>query len=70
MAIQNRCCALRDLVSFVQFKKRENTRGEVLDINTPLWMFFMFLKLYKWYQIPQRITDGLFFFIQNFKIKT
>ena len=25
-------------------------------INTPVWMFFTFLKLYKWYQIAQRIT--------------
>ena len=25
--------------------------------NTPLWIFFTFLKLYKWYQIAQRITN-------------
>ena len=25
-------------------------------INTPPWFFFKFLKLYKWYQIVQRIT--------------
>ena len=25
-------------------------------INTPPWVFFMFFKLYKWYQIAQRIT--------------
>ena len=25
-------------------------------INTPPWVFFTFLKLYKWYQIAQRIT--------------
>ena len=24
--------------------------------NTPPWMFFTFFKLYKWYQIAQRIT--------------
>ena len=24
--------------------------------NTPPWVFFTFLKLYKWYQIVQRIT--------------
>ena len=24
--------------------------------NTPLWVFFTFLKLYKWCQIAQRIT--------------
>ena len=25
-------------------------------INTPSWVFFTFFKLYKWYQIAQRIT--------------
>ena len=25
-------------------------------INTPPWVFFTFFKLYKWYQIAQRIT--------------
>ena len=25
-------------------------------INTPPWVFFMVFKLYKWYQIAQRIT--------------
>ena len=25
-------------------------------INTPPWVFFMFFKLYKWYQIAQRTT--------------
>ena len=33
------CDALRDLVSFVQFKKREKH-------PTPPWMFFTFFKLY------------------------
>ena len=39
--------ALRNLVPIVQFKKREkhSSRGA-----------FQFLKLYKWYQIAQRIT--------------
>ena len=54
--------ALRDLVPFVQFKKRENTHGGVLileacnfaKINTLPWVFFMFFKLCKWYQIAQR----------------
>ena len=46
------CDALRDLVSFVQFKKRENTHGGVLLLvhfsksNTPLWVLFMLFKLY------------------------
>ena len=44
----------------------KNTHGEVLilvklqaeacKINTPPWLFFTFFKLYKWYQIVQRIT--------------
>ena len=38
---------LRDLVPFVQFKKGENTHEEVLllKINTPIKVFFTFLKL-------------------------
>ena len=61
--------ALRDLVLFVQFKKRENTHGGVsilvklqalacnfTKINTPSWVFLTFFKLYKWYQIVQRTT--------------
>ena len=60
---------LRDLVPFAQFKKRENTHGGALLLvklqtkacnftksNTTSWMFFMFLKLYKWCQIAQNIT--------------
>ena len=62
------CDVLRDLVPFVQFKKRENTQGGALLLvklhaevcnftksNTPPWLFFTFLKLYKWYQIAQYI---------------
>ena len=65
------CDALCDLVPFVQFKKREKhswrslTFSKVRDFtksNTPAWVFFTFLKLYKWYQIAQRIT-----YIQNLK---
>ena len=65
-----KCDALRDLVVFAQIKKREKkTYGGVLilvklqveacnftKINTPPWVFFMLFKLYKWYQIAQRIT--------------
>ena len=58
------CGALRDLLPFVQFKKREkhpqrsaNFRAcNFSKINTPPWVFFMFYKLYKWYQIAQRTT--------------
>ena len=55
------CDTLRDLVPFVQFKKRENTHGGVLILvklqatttktNTPTWVSFTFFKLYKWYRI-------------------
>ena len=56
------CDALHNLVPFLQFKKRENTHGGMLSLslhlksNTLPWVFFMFFKLYKWYQIAQRIT--------------
>ena len=44
----------------------KNTHGGALilvklqasKINTPPWVFFTFFKLYKWYQIAQRITFG------------
>ena len=55
---------LRDLVPFVQFKKHKshplrsiNFRKPVTLLNTPPWVFFIFLKLYKWYQIAQRIKS-------------
>ena len=51
------------------FKNVKSTHGGVLLLvklqasacnytksNTPLWVFFTFLKLYKWYQIVQRVT--------------
>ena len=38
--------ALHDLAKACNFTK----------INTPIWVFFTFFKLYKWYQIVQRIT--------------
>ena len=64
------CDALRDLVPFIQFKKHEkkNHAGVLIlvklqkeacnstKINTPAWVFFTFIKLYKCYQIAQRIT--------------
>ena len=58
---------MRDLVLFVQIKKREKhpwrsvtfSKTESLQLNTkcntPPWVFFTFLKIYKWYQIAQRI---------------
>ena len=52
---------LRDLVPFVQFKKREKHPWRSVTFstksNTPSWVFFTFFKLYKWYQIAQNITS-------------
>ena len=48
------CDALRDLVAFVQLKKREKHPWR--SVKTPPWVFFTFFKLYKCYQIAQRIT--------------
>ena len=57
MNVLNICGALRDLVPFVQFEKREkHPCRSVTKINTPPWVLSTFLKLYKWYQIAQRIT--------------
>ena len=45
------CCAI--WYHLYNLKKTpKNTHG-----NTPLWVFFMFFKLYKWYQIGQNITN-------------
>ena len=60
-----KCVVLRDLVPFVQFKKLEKhpwrsvTFSKACNFtksNSPLWVFFTFLKLFKWYQIAQSIT--------------
>ena len=57
--------ALRKLVPFVQFKKREkhpwrsvicSKACNLTKSNTPPLVFLMFFKLYKWYQIAQNIT--------------
>ena len=40
-------------------KNVKNVQGEAYNFtkcNTPPWMFSKFFKLYKWYQIAQRIT--------------
>ena len=61
------CDALRDLVLFVQFKKREKhpwrsvTFSKVEACNftqghNPSMVFFMYFKLYKWYQIVQGVS--------------
>ena len=55
---------MRDLVLFAQFKTVKSTHGGVLVLVTmrayftksnTSWLFFTFVKLYKWYQIAQRI---------------
>ena len=73
--------ALCDLVPCAQFKKREKdpwrsiTFSKVAKSNTPPWVFFMFFKLYKWYQIAQRtkyVEDSLFilkYFVPNVRPK-
>ena len=39
-------------------KNVKDTRGGVLILDTPPWMFFTFFKMCKWYQVAQRITNG------------
>ena len=75
----NICDVLRDLVPFVQFEKREKhpwgsiTFSRLLACkfaksNSLAWVF-TFFKLYKWFQIVQRITyDNVAFSIPIFKI--
>ena len=69
--------ALRDLVPFAQFEKREkipwssatfNKVAQALACNftksnTPPWALFTLFKLYKWYQIAQSVsyTKSMFF---------
>ena len=60
--------ALRNLFLLVRFKIHRKHMEEcyfqqsyrlackITKINTPLWVFFTFFKLYKWYQIMQSIT--------------
>ena len=65
-----KCDVLRDLVPFVQFKKVKHFYGGVLllvklqtsacnftNSNNPSCVFFTFIKLNKWYQIAQSITN-------------
>ena len=70
---------LRDLVPFVQFKKREKhpwrnvTFNKVADLNftksdIPPWVFFTFFKLYKWYQITHYISNLLWIPHKTFSI--
>ena len=58
-------------------KNVKNTNGGVLLVlklhakacnftksKSPPWLFFTFFKLYKWYQLAQRITYMTLFFIK------
>ena len=53
--------ASHNLATFVQFKKsnkhpwRSVEACNVIKSKTPPWMFFMFSKVFKWYQIAQHI---------------
>ena len=52
-------CAIRFCYHLYNLKNVKNTHGEVLlfnKSNTPPWVFFTFLNLYKWYQIAQSVT--------------
>ena len=52
------CDELHDLVTFLQFKKRENTHGGVLlliQLAAFLKITLFHVKLFKWYQIAQSI---------------
>ena len=50
--------ALRDLLPFIQFNKREKHLENCYfeESNTSPWVFFMFFKLHKWYQITQSVS--------------
>ena len=55
-----KCDALRNLVSFVEkLKNMKNTHRGVFTSNTFSWVFFMFFKLYKWYQIALSVSNNL-----------
>ena len=69
------CDAMRDLVLFVQFKKRENTHGGALLLvmfyfsksNTPPWVFFTFLNCIN--GSKSRAKHHIFCFVYIYKRK-
>ena len=73
--------AFRDLVPFVQLKKKREkhpwrnvtfSKVEACNFNksnTPPWMFSRFFKFYKWYQIAQRTAYETLFWKMNEKMK-
>ena len=48
--------AMRDLIPFVQFKKRKKHPWRSVNFSKVAWVFFTFFKLYECYQIAQCIT--------------
>ena len=63
------CDTMRDLVLFVQFKKREKhpwgsvTSAEASNLtksNTTPLVFFTFFQWYKWFQVAQSVSFGSF----------
>ena len=77
------CDALRDLVPFAQFEKRHKqswrsvTFSEIAGFRRQLYRkehspmdVFLIFKLYKWYQITQRITtESLLIILSASKIR-
>ena len=57
------CGTLRNLVPFVQFKKREKHQWKSITFitksNTPPWVIFTFFELYKWCEITQSVSTVL-----------
>ena len=57
------CDVLRDLIHYVQFKKREKhpwKSATFLKVTLPHGVFFTFFKFYKWNQVAQPITYAQF----------
>ena len=72
MSLMEICDALRDLVPFDQFKKREKYSWRSVTfskkVTLPHGVFFTFFKLYKWYQIAQKCF--IWFLYATTQIKT
>ena len=72
MSLMEICDALRDLVPFDQFKKREKYSWRSVTfskkVTLPMVSFSRFLNLYKWYQIAQKCF--IWFLYATTQIKT
>ena len=51
-----RCSIWQHLYNLKNVKKTHGGLLLLVKSNAPPWVFFTFFKLYKWYQIAQRIT--------------